>query len=583
MALLACAGAVSLRGPSSKNMTVTAKNAIKFQRVDALRKNANWHKNKVPKHLKIETIPVVALGGCGNRISAKSMGLKRSSEAVRIWKDKSLLQLSAPEHPGRNSWAQPGAGVGQTVADNGLGTVGKIGEDEVYVKVLKDGFFEVGCYHDAMLEFADMYGKGKFKYNMANTNTSIALYTELTLKDEQVAMSPQVCFEFCRTVPLMVYFGISEGNKCYCTPYYKPQAGDDKQCDQPCEGESTSFCGNMKGKSTIWEMHLCDTIATELQTSLSQAKEALDFFFENALLAMDLGTKMKDTGIALKETAGLSGGPKSAANGLAANVASQALTQAYQEGRKDYTALLGFYNDGKAVESEDMSLAASADKAQTATRFMKQMTTVVLGKAGSIHADVVDAYPPADKVVFGDEPDSADQVATALAKGIKAEDYRTAPYAYGDTEYAPQATSCEGPTIGLPKVGLGTDGCAVACEGTLFPEKCVAFTSYSMDGLTDLCFLHSNVITVEAFECQEDAAALVQAGGKKDKKGAAAVCKIKMSEISTGFKPKGELVKMPRCFGSDKDFALATDVTEMSLPADTEVKVGASQGITKAE
>jgi len=587
LALLVGAAAAGLRGPPATHLTVSEEDARKFQEVDALRKNVSWHRNKVPAHLKVpmlESIPVVQLGGCGKRIAAKQMGLKRGAESVRAWKDESFLQLVAPEHPGRNSLAKPGVGIEQVPADNGRSVIGQISGQEPYVTVLKDGFFEVGCYYDAMLHFADMYGKGKFKYNMASTNTSIALYSELVLKDEQQPMTPTLCFQFCRTVPGMVFFGISEGRNCYCAPFYKPEAGSAEQCDAVCEGDTTKMCGNTKGKSSIWEMHLCETIGQELAAATAAAKEALDFYFENSLLALDLGTKMMETGNALQETGGLSGGRKASSNGLAANKASKALTQAYQTGAKDYALLLGFYRDGKAVEAEDMSGAAAATKAQDATKYMKQMTPVVLGAAGSIHALVTDAYPPADKVVFGDEPDSADGVAVALAKGTEPNDFRIAPYALGDTTYEPAASSCTGPVIGLPKVGLGSDGCAVACENTLFPAKCVAFTSYTIDGFTDLCYLLSNVIDVETFECAEAALLETEKKEQAEAKKAAAVCKVKMSEISTGFQPKGKWDKYPRCFGSDKDFALATSVTELSLGSETEVKTGStSAGIAKAE
>ena len=66
--------------------------------------------------------------------------------------------------------------------------------------VLKDGSFEVGCKYDALLNLADMCGEGAFKYNMASTNTFIAHYSEVVLKDEQQPMTPTLCFQFCRTV-----------------------------------------------------------------------------------------------------------------------------------------------------------------------------------------------------------------------------------------------------------------------------------------------------------------------------------------------------------------------------------------------
>merc|ERR1740133_654605 len=52
-------------------------------------------------------------------------------------------------------------------------------------------------------------------------------------------MTQKVCFEFCRTVPNMGFFGVVNGRGCYCTPYFKPMESDSSQCDAVCEGEKT--------------------------------------------------------------------------------------------------------------------------------------------------------------------------------------------------------------------------------------------------------------------------------------------------------------------------------------------------------
>merc|ERR1719214_415408 len=146
-------------------------------------------------------------------------------------------------------------------------------------------------------------------------DTSIVRYTEIVLKEKQVAMTPTVCFEFCRSIEDMVFFGISNGRDCYCTPYYKPAQGDDKKCDSVCEGDETLMCGNQK-KSTIWEMHLCADTAQDLEEASTSAKEALDFFLEQAALSAELAKKMTDGGNALKEAAGLAGAPEAGDNGM---------------------------------------------------------------------------------------------------------------------------------------------------------------------------------------------------------------------------------------------------------------------------
>merc|ERR1719502_568524 len=146
----------------------------------------------------VRAIPVVEAGACGKRIPASELGLKMSEVTAELFKNPSLLQVvtqrrlrggpSDDGHPGRDSFAKPGVGRDQELAG---GTTGKVGGTEPYVTVLKDGWFEVGCYTDAMLEFGDKYGNNKFKYKMGeSTNVSIAKYSELILKDEKKPMTP---------------------------------------------------------------------------------------------------------------------------------------------------------------------------------------------------------------------------------------------------------------------------------------------------------------------------------------------------------------------------------------------------------
>merc|ERR1719194_94505 len=83
-------------------------------------------------------------------------------------------------------------------------------------------------------------------------------------------MTPTVCFEFCRTVPNMGFFGIVNGRGCYCTPYFTPMESDSSQCDAVCEGDKTQMCGG-KSKSWLFAMHMCDSTADDLSTSTGKA------------------------------------------------------------------------------------------------------------------------------------------------------------------------------------------------------------------------------------------------------------------------------------------------------------------------
>ena len=49
----------------------------------------------------------------------------------------------------------------------------------------------------------------------------------------KVSMTPKACFNFCRTVPGMLFFGLIYGRDCYCTPYFTPTtAGGNKDSNE---------------------------------------------------------------------------------------------------------------------------------------------------------------------------------------------------------------------------------------------------------------------------------------------------------------------------------------------------------------
>merc|ERR1719163_2242137 len=74
---------------------------------------------------------------------------------------------------------------------------------------------------------ADKHGDGKFEFANQNARVSIVWY--------DMIVPPEVCYEFCRTVPDAGFFGLAYGRQCYCTPYFKAEAGDSSQCDAVCE------------------------------------------------------------------------------------------------------------------------------------------------------------------------------------------------------------------------------------------------------------------------------------------------------------------------------------------------------------
>merc|ERR1719191_792869 len=209
------------------------------------------------------------------------------------------------------------------------------------------------------------------------------------------------------------------------------------------------------------------------------SKQALDYFMESALLAQDIGEKMAVSGEALENAAGLSGAPGAADNAMKAKQASKSLTQAFMPGSDVYEECLAAYKLGKDQEGLDMGVSANAIAAEHATTDMKKTMGTVVSAAAATHEEIKLAYPVVDSVSFGDAPDGGDAAAMALQPLVDGKeqpepDFRVASYAF-DTTYVPAHSTCTGPLVGLPMMGLGKPGCARACEATVYPDMCVAY------------------------------------------------------------------------------------------------------------
>merc|ERR1719443_24598 len=239
----------------------------------------------------------------------------------------------------------------------------------------------------------------------------------------------------------------------------------------------------------------------------------MDFYFENSLLALDLGKKMSASGEKLEELGGIAGATTVSDNGRTANGASKFLTQAYQTGLEAYDTLKKAYGEGEDVSDKDFTDAKDTIVAEHAIATMKTATAEVLGLAAEIHFLNQLAYPISDEVVFGDAPDSADAMAAMMARVRQAKkdgkdtfqdiNFREVPYALGETTFEPEASSCTGPTIGSPIMGMGLAGCAAACDATVAPDNCLAFALYAVGSDSkDVCVLSEDVKAVETFNCE---------------------------------------------------------------------------------
>merc|ERR1719281_1673935 len=122
---------------------------------------------------------------------------------------------------------------------------------------------------------------------------------------------------------------------------------------------------------------------------------------------------------------------------------------------------------------------------------MKENNPIVYAAAKAMYKSVSLAYPPVD-ALLGDEPDDDNSIARLLAKPDDGSfDFRVASYAI-DTTVPPKLSTCTGPIIASPIIGLSFGECAKACSATVYPQKCMAFSFYTVDAdgsEENLCYM----------------------------------------------------------------------------------------------
>lgn len=192
-------------------------------------------------------------------IGASAMNLRRPHQKQALVTNQVSNQVEFFRVGGCTHHGNPGAGMD---ASKGL------------VNIYKDGYFHIRCMMDKMESEADWHNEQTRTHEYTvKTNVTIVRYTDRVGVEERRKMTPRVCFDFCRTVPEMLYFGLTSGRECYCTPYYHQGTGDGA-CTAQCEGDATKTCGNTDGMSDVYEMHTCGDSVEDAQSSVTKAQEA---------------------------------------------------------------------------------------------------------------------------------------------------------------------------------------------------------------------------------------------------------------------------------------------------------------------
>jgi hypothetical protein len=395
--------------------------------------------------------------------------------------------------------------------------------------VLKDGFLEVNCVKDYMYYRGDKFGDNKHDYKLGPVSgVSIVHYADHVAKEDQVEMTQKVCFEFCRTVPNMGFFGLVNGRGCYCTPYFTSMESDSSQCDAVCEGEKTLMCGG-KSKSSIFAMHMCASTEADLGTRSSTARSLKATIDDKVDTVKWLAKYMQEKGAKLQKSFGAVG--DSGAAGL------------MQDAKVFAGTLLHKAEDAAAVADKLGSLI----KAAGGLKGFTDPTTVT--KAERIMEDIDETVAEGEAVF--DQLEDLKQLAgpdTPPGMGSPDKQYRPVMY-FVDKEFNDVPTTCSGDMVAKPMVNWGEDACAQACDAHI--HSCVGFQYFEYGGTVDLhgermCFLFSKFNTGSYYTgCGKKAPVVAKCFAKLSKFEGTTLKPNPSGKCAQCFK---ELTKADRCF-----------------------------------
>jgi len=442
---------------------------------------------------------------CGDHIPAADLGIMDNSFTRALFWSRpqtSFLQ-------GGPSMAVPGSGVVQKLADNGRSETGTVTsaekweEVDPFVKVFKDGWSLTGCFKDQMHEFGDMYGDNKDQFRHASTNVSIVKYKEVVLKEKQVAMTPKKCYEFCRTVPDMVFFGITGGRDCYCMPFYQPGASGSENCDLPCPGDPVMMCGG-KEKSSIFEMHMCADTAGDLLYNSVKAEMELVYFYDTAFMTDKLGKWLDEAGKLLQKVAG------SVGDSGASDLGKEALTEAaslfdprtgWGHCRGEYKMLLDLYDEAKPLYDADFTWAKNLQKAEDTIAQMDALRKKLHRCANEAEYPILAVYPFYYEFMASLDEEELQAKTDKYIDGLVG--FYPAIY-MKDNFFPEEMSSCKGKLLGRPKP-IPLSSCAESCDQITQPTRCAGFQFFQfMDGSRQipLCFHFEEMEEVRTYRCQ---------------------------------------------------------------------------------
>lgn len=370
--------------------------------------------------------------------------------------------------------------------------------------VTKDGYLMIDCVKDLLFENGDKHGDGKLRYKMQtmNSNVSIVRYETLVAKEDRQAMTHVKCFEFCRTVPDMSFFGLKDGRYCYCMPYYQHVSGDSSNCDVPCEGAPELMCGGRK-KSTIFEMHSCNDAVEKVIEMRDKVETAGDRLEHRANLLKTLCETAEGHMDDLKKIFGEAGDPDSSQLFQDAKVFIGKYEKIYEAALDHYSHMTEIYDELNVLRNQNLQDSdnliaaeraqergtASIAKAKEAREELEKMHAAVKPWFDSPHHFFEESPGPT-----ANEPENAVQNATIQYYPIMYYAGQTPAdnkWMNNSASFLHPPETCTGEISQILFHATAVD-CAVACDDA--QEKCMAFQYYAYEH--GYCFLFSKVKAV---------------------------------------------------------------------------------------
>jgi hypothetical protein len=436
------------------------------------------------------------------------------------WKRRPIVltQLTQAVFKKANKTALPGAGM------QGADAI------EPFVSVLKDGFSETACIKDYMFHHGDAFGSNKHTYEIAGrSNVSIVHYKAVVPSEDQKAMSQEVCFDFCRTVPDMLFFGLTHGRDCYCAPFFQMTSGDTSKCDSVCEGSPTTMCGGMT-KSMIFEMHLCADTANDLSEVVGKAGDLATNMEGVGSEAETTAKDMQAIAAAGQDMFGKAGDPTASDLMQQGKVFAGEVQHAAEDTLKIQATLSEQKGKANKMKEGDFTSFEVIKEAESLIDDMEK--TVAEGEASLETSLDLLGLAQGKKVDMNDEGEEGGKEG-----GEQIKQYKNIMY-FVDPAAEEMPSTCGGDLIKKPMVAATPNDCALACDAEGI--ACAGFSYFGHEsGTSDsICFLFTKFKETTYYtECGKGG--FLQAGALKAKRAPEDVmCYAKFTSFSgTSIKP----------------------------------------------